>query len=81
MGGGRAPQGSSVGRSWVSQGHRVEHLVQQLQCPVQVHLHPAGGVLDALPGIVRPPTLHETQPQDTEASQVVHSDTCSGGEA
>ncbi|KAF3834453.1 hypothetical protein F7725_025657 [Dissostichus mawsoni] len=61
-------------RPWVCQWHSVQHLVQQLQSAVQVDLHPAGGVFDALPGVVGPPTLYEAESQDTQTPQVVHPD-------
>lgn len=58
----------------VGDGHGVQHLVQQLQGPVQVDLDPARRLLDALPGVVGPPALHEAHPQDAQAPQVVHAD-------
>lgn len=69
----------------VGDGHGVQDLVQQLQSPVQVDLDPARRLLDALPGVVGPPALHEAHPQDAQAAQVVHADarggrqTCGGG--
>lgn len=54
--------------------HLMQHLVQQLQGPVQMHLDPAGRFFDRLSGIVGAPTLHERQSQDAEASQIVHPD-------
>ena len=64
----------SVQGLWVSDGHGVLHLVQQLQGPVQVDLDPARGLLDALPGVVGPPALDEAHAQDAQAPQVVHAD-------
>ena len=55
---------------------RVQHLVKQLQCPVQVNLQPAGGVLDALTGVITPPTFNKAQTHDTQPAQVVHAQTC-----
>ena len=63
---------SSVDQAEVGQRHGVEHLVQELQSAVQVDLHPAGGVLDALPRVVGAPALHEAQPQDAQTPEVVH---------
>jgi len=42
-----------------------------------MHLHPAGGVLDALPGVIRPPALHEAQAQDAQPPEVIHTNPCS----
>lgn len=55
---------------------RMQHLVQQLQRSVQVNLQPAGGVLDALPRVITPPTFNEAQTHDTQPAQVVHAQTC-----
>ena len=57
----------------VGDGHGVQHLVQQLQGPVEVDLDPAGRLLDALSGVVWPPALHKAHPQDAQPAQVVHS--------
>lgn len=67
---------SSVSRPWVCQRHSVQHLIQKLQSTVQVNLHPAGCVFDALPGVVGPPPLHEAEPQDTQAPQVINTNPC-----
>ncbi len=71
----------SDSRSRVCQWHSVQHLVQQLQRPVQMHLHPAGGVLDALPGVVRTPALHEAQAQDAQPPEIIHTNPCCCREA
>ena len=68
--------GCSVKRLGVSDGHGVQHLVQQLQGPVQVDLDPARGLLDALPWVVGAPALYKAHPEDAEAPQVVHPDPC-----
>lgn len=68
--------GFSVRRPWVSQWHSVQHLIQKLQGTVQVDLHPAGSVFDALTGVVRPPAFHEAEPQDTESPQVIDANAC-----
>lgn len=60
----------------LSRRQRVQHLVEQLQRSVQVNLQPAGGVLDALSGVVAPPTFDEAQTHDTQPAQVVHPQTC-----
>lgn len=65
----------------VSQGHRVQDFIQELQGTVQVDLNPAGRVLDALPGVVRPPALHKAQPQDAKAPEVIHANASCGREA
>lgn len=56
---------------------RVQHLVEQLQRSVQVNLQPAGGVFDALPWVITPPTFNEAETHDTQPAQVVHPQTCS----
>lgn len=71
----------SVSWSRVCQWHSVQHLVQQLQRTVQMHLHPAGGVLDALPRIVRTPALHEAQAQDAQPPEIIHTNPCCCREA
>lgn len=53
----------------------VQHLVQQLQCTVQMHLQPARGVLDALSGVIAAPTFHKAEPHDAQPAQVVHAQT------
>lgn len=68
--------GHSVQGLRVSDGHGVEHLVQQLQGAVQVDLDPAGRLFNALPWVVRAPALHKAHAQDAQASQVVHTDSC-----
>lgn len=62
----------------VGDGHGVQDLVQQLQSPVQVDFDPARRLLDALPGVIGPPTLHEAHPQDAQPAQVVHADARGG---
>lgn len=48
-------------------------------------LDPAGGLLDALPGVVGTPALDEAHPENAEPAEVVHTDTgcrretCGGG--
>lgn len=37
-------------------------------------LDPAGGLLDARPGVVGTPALDEAHAQDAQSPQVVHSD-------
>ena len=39
------------------------HLVEYLERPVEVDLHPAGRLLDRLPVVVGAPALHEGQPE------------------
>ena len=60
--------------SVVAEGHGLQHLVQQLQRPVQLNLDPARRLLDALARVVGPPSLDEAEPEDAEAAQVVHPD-------
>lgn len=55
-------------------GHGVQHLVQQLQRPVQVHFNPARRLLDGLSRVVRAPALDEAEAEDAEPAQVVHAD-------
>lgn len=59
----------------LSRRQHVQHLVEQLQRSVQVHLQPAGGVLDALPWVVTPPPFDEAQPHDAQPAEVVHAQT------
>lgn len=56
---------------------RVQHLVEQLQRAVQVDLQPAGGVFDAGPWVVAPPTFNKAQSHDAQPAQVIHTQTCS----
>lgn len=49
-------------------------LIQQLQRAVQMHLDPTRRVFDALPRVVRPPPLHEAQPEDAQPPQIIHAD-------
>ena len=42
---------------------------------MELHLDPAGRLLDALAGVVGAPALHEAQSQDAESAQVVDPDT------
>jgi len=56
------------------EGHRLEHLVEQLQRPMQLHLDPARRFLDRESRVVRTPTFHETHLQDAESSQVIDAD-------
>lgn len=37
-------------------------------------LDPAGGLLDALPGVVGTPALDEAHPENAEPAEVVHTD-------
>lgn len=60
--------------SGVVNGHGVEHFVQQLQSPVQMHFDPAGSFFYGLAPIVRSPALHKGQPQNAQPAQVVDSD-------
>lgn len=41
---------------------------------MQVDLDPAGGLLDALAGVVRSPALDKAHPEDTQPPQVVYAD-------
>lgn len=76
----RVPVCGSVEGLGVCDGHGVEDLVQQLQGSVQVDLDPTRRLLDALPGVVGPPALHEAHPQDAQAPQVVDADARGGGQ-
>lgn len=58
-------------------GQVVQHIVQELQSSVKSDLDPTWRLLDALPAVVWPPTLHKAQPQDAQATQVIHSNTFS----
>lgn len=49
----------------------MKDLVQQLQSPVQVNFDPAGGLLDALPRVVRPPAFHKTHSENAKPSEVI----------
>lgn len=69
-----APGWASVQRLGVGDGHGVQDLVQELQGSVQVDLDPAGGLLDALAGVVRPPALDEAHPEDAQPPEVVDAD-------
>lgn len=53
----------------------MQHLVQELQRSVQVDLQPAGGVLDALTGVITAPTFNKAQTHNTHPAQVVHAQT------
>lgn len=64
----------SVQRLGVGYGHGVQHLVQQLQGPVQVDLDPAWGLLDALPRVIGAPAFHKAHAQDAQPAQVIHAD-------
>lgn len=57
--------------AWSIDGHRVQHLVEQLQRSVQVHLDPARCVLDRVARIVGTPALDEAQTQNAQAPQIV----------
>ena len=63
-------------------GHVIEDVVQELQCPVEPYLHPAGRLLDALPAVVRAPPLDKAKAEDAESPKVVytHSLVLRGGE-
>jgi len=65
----------------VTDGHRVENLVKDLESPMKVHLDPARGLLDRLPIIVWTPALHEGEPEDAKSSEIVHPDPSRGAEA
>lgn len=39
-------------------------------------LDPAGGLLDALAGVVRSPALDKTHPEDAQPPQVIYADAC-----
>lgn len=65
---------TSVQRLRVCDGHRVQNLVQQLQRSVQMDLDPAGGLLDALAGVVGSPALDKTHPEDAQPTEVVNAD-------
>ena len=54
-------------------GHVVEDVVQELQCPVQPNLHPAGRVLDALSVVVWAPALDKAEAENAESPKVVHA--------
>lgn len=41
---------------------------------MQVDLDPAGGLLDALAGVVRSPALDKTHPEDAQPPKVVDAD-------
>lgn len=73
-----AVESPSVEGLGVGDGHGVQDLVQQLQSSVQVDLDPARRLLDALPGVVGPPALHEAHPQDAQPAKVVHADAGGG---
>lgn len=64
----------SVQRLWVSYGHGVQHLVQELQSPVQVDLDPAWCLLNALSWVIGTPTFHKAHAQDAQPAQVIHTD-------
>ena len=51
----------------------MEYIVQQLESSMEGDFNPARCLLDALATIVWPPTLHKAQPQDTEPSQIIHT--------
>lgn len=61
----------SVQRLGVRYRHGMKDLVQQLKSPVQVDFDPAGGLLDALPRVVRPPAFHKTHSENAQPSEVV----------
>ena len=57
----------------VLSGHVVEDVVQELECAVELDLHPAGRLLDALPAVVRSPALDKAEAEDAESPKVVHT--------
>lgn len=64
----------SVQWLWVSYGHGVQHLIQELQGPVQVDLDPAWCLLNALPWVIGTPAFHEAHAQDAQPAQIIHTD-------
>lgn len=55
-------------------GHGMQHLIEQLQCTMQMHLNPAGRLLDRLSRVIRSPALDKAQSQYAQATQIVHTD-------
>ena len=53
-------------------GHGIEDIVEELECSVELYLHPAGRLLDALSAVVRSPALDEAEPEDAEPPEVIH---------
>ena len=64
----------------ITDGHRVENLVKDLESPMQVHLDPARRLLDRLPVVVWTPALHEGEPEDAKPPEVVDPDPSRGAE-
>jgi len=62
-----------------SHWHRLQHLVKNLQGPVEVDLNPARGLFDRFPVVVRPPAFYKRHPKDARSPEVIDPDT--GGRA
>lgn len=67
---------SHLGRGAID-GHGMQHLVEKLQCTVQMHFNPAGRLLDRLSRVIRTPALDKAQSQYAQATQIVHTDASS----
>jgi len=61
--------------------HGMQDLVKQLQRPMQMHLDPAGRLLNWLPWIIRSPALDKAQSQYAKTSQIIDSNASSSRNA
>lgn len=62
-------------------GHSMQHLVEQLQCTMQMHFYPAGRLFNGLTRIIRSPALHKAKPQYAQATQIIHTNASGSGDA
>jgi len=62
-------------------GHGMQHLVEQLEGTMQMHLDPAGRLLDWLSWIIRSPSLDKAQSQYTKTTQIIDSNASSSRNA
>ena len=69
-----ACSGGRPGHLRLDQRHCLQHLVKQLQRPMQLHLDPARRVLDRRPRVVGTPALHKAHLKDAQPAQVVDAD-------